>query len=302
MRLLCWAATDTGRKRDHNEDSFLVDDTLRLYAVADGMGGHQGGGHASKLALEVMQRELATVGGNFAGAAAEIIGRSRGLAAARIDPEEPTIEDIDAMGDTLPPLERRKTERPHDAPTDPALGLVQPVELVMTSAAQRAGAEIFDTAQQDAALQGMGTTLTACCFVDGVMHYVHAGDSRVYLFRGDEIRQVTEDHSWIWEQIKAGAMTEEEAKTSQFRHIITRSVGFEREVDVDAGGVRVKAGDAFVLCSDGMSNYVDAAELQRVLRSTWLRRAPQLLIDIANDRGGDDNITVVVIYAANDLG
>jgi protein phosphatase len=134
------------------------------------------------------------------------------------------------------------------------------------------------------------------------MHVIHAGDSRAYLFRDGKLKQLTDDHSWIAEQVRSGMLTEAEAKESQFRHVITRSVGFERDVEVDAAAVVVQAGDCFLLCSDGMSNYVDGEELSRILASTWFRRAPQLLIDIANDRGGDDNITVVVVYAGNDAG
>jgi protein phosphatase len=100
--------------------------------------------------------------------------------------------------------------------------------------------------------------------------------------------------------VRSGNMTEAEAKESKFRHVITRSVGFERDVDVDSRGIAVEAGDCFLLCSDGMSNYVDNSELERILASTWYRRAPQALIDLANQRGGDDNITVVVVMTAND--
>jgi protein phosphatase len=147
----------------------------------------------------------------------------------------------------------------------------------------------------------MGTTLSALVYDRGHMHYAHAGDSRAYLFRDGKLRQLTEDHSWIWEQIKSGAMTEAEARTSKFRHIITRSVGFERELEVDTGGIAVQAGDCFLLCSDGMSNYIENEELERILDTTWFRRTPQFLIDIANDRGGDDNITVVIVFVANDI-
>ncbi len=320
MRLLSWARSDTGKKRDHNEDSFLADDELGLYAVCDGMGGHQGGGHASQLACKVLAREISAAQGDYTAAADEL--RKSGTAVGkkrRLDGDSPTVEygtedTIDGSEDTLdgteplpnapPPIVIARgddeTTQSAEAPTADALPVFADPELVMASAAMRAGREIFDAAQASDKLRGMGTTLSAIVYDDGHMYFVHAGDSRVYLFRDGKLRQLTEDHSWIWEQIKSGAMTEEEAKTSKFRHIITRSVGFEREIDVDTGVIAVQAGDLFLLCSDGMSNYVETDELERILAANWFRRVPQLLVDIANDRGGDDNITVVVAYAAND--
>jgi protein phosphatase len=316
MRLVSWSKTDTGKKRDHNEDSFLADDGLRLYAVADGMGGHQGGGHASKLALEVLRREVEVTGGDFAAAAAALVGSAPRV--GRNTDQLPAIDDADTVqeqigdDDTLDGSEIETpstpragagpgTQRVGEEETQPSPVTLSPAEIVMARAAKRAGEEIYDTAQTQPELQGMGTTLSALVYDRGHMHYAHAGDSRAYLFRDGKLRQLTEDHSWIWEQIKSGAMTEAEARTSKFRHIITRSVGFERELEVDTGGIAVQAGDCFLLCSDGMSNYIENEELERILDTTWFRRTPQFLIDIANDRGGDDNITVVIVFVANDI-
>jgi len=321
MRLVSWSRTDTGKKRDHNEDSFLVDDALQLYAVADGMGGHQGGGHASRLALEVLRREVGKAEGDFDEAAAGIVGSRKRVGrdtepvaalgdASTLDGigEDDTLDGSDDRARELQEslkapevVARADTLAAGDEETQPNPMKLPPAEIVMAKAAQRAGQEIYDAAQGHADLQGMGTTLSAIIYHAGHMYFAHAGDSRLYLFRDGKLRQLTEDHSWIWEQIKSGAMTEAEAKASKFRHIITRSVGFERELQVDTGGISVEAGDCFLLCSDGMSNYVDNEELERILDTTWYRRAPQLLIDIANDRGGDDNITVVMVYAANDV-
>jgi protein phosphatase len=97
-------------------------------------------------------------------------------------------------------------------------------------------------------------------------------------------------------------MTEEEAKESKFRHIITRSVGFEREVMVDGAAIPVQAGDCYLLCSDGLSNYIEADEIGRMLTARFYRDVPRLLVETANDRGGDDNITVVLVHVANDAG
>lgn len=287
MKLVAWAATDNGRKRDHNEDNFLLADDLGLFAVADGMGGHQGGETASRIAVEVMRREVIRVAGDMGAAAARILrgqraGGSRDTQPVRIVLDAPELDFV-------------------EGPTDPAFALPDaPAAAVMADAARSAGFAIFDAALDDPALRGMGTTLTAMLHHEGVMHVVHAGDSRAYLFRDRKLDQVTEDHSWIAEQVKAGAMTESEARESQFRHIITRSVGFERDVQVDRHSIELEPGDCFLLCSDGMSNYIDGDELERVLDTSFYRRCPRLLIDLANERGGDDNITVVIVYVAND--
>ena len=145
----------------------------------------------------------------------------------------------------------------------------------------------------------MGTTLTALLVHGGKAHVVHAGDSRCYMFRDGELRQVTDDHSWIAEQLKSGSITLEEAKASKFRHVITKSIGFERDIEADTKSVPVSAGDCFLLCSDGMTNHVEHGELERIVAMTWYRRLPATLVELANSRGGDDNITVVVGLVAN---
>jgi serine/threonine protein phosphatase PrpC len=240
MRLVAYSLSDVGRKRDHNEDNFLVNDGLSLYAVADGMGGHAAGERASKMALERLVNVVAK-------------GADR----------------TDALQ-------------------------------ALREAAQSAGAAIFAAAQSDEEMHGMGTTLTTLWFQRGRAYLAHVGDSRAYLYRDGRVQQLSDDHSWVSEQVRAGMMTEDEAKESKFRHIITRSVGFEAEVQVDGAAIPVQPGDCFVLCSDGLSNYLEGDELARVLQSRFYRDVPRLLVDLANDRGGDDNVTVVVIHVAND--
>ena len=246
MKLLAWGRTDLGRKRDHNEDSYLLETGLGLFVVADGMGGHQAGEQASRLAVEVMDREV------------------------------------------------------KEAFRDGQLGRgTNPGELLSQSA-RTAGAAIYDAAQASLEMNGMGTTLTALLVHRDRAYIAHVGDSRCYLFRDGRCVQLTDDHSWVSEQLRAGLLTEEEAKESRFRHVITRSVGFEREVQPDANAVRIEPGDCFLLCSDGLSNYLEGEELAKILSATYYSRAPELLVEVANDRGGDDNVTVLLVYAAND--
>jgi len=159
---------------------------------------------------------------------------------------------------------------------------------------------IYDNASADPAVTGMGTTLTALVFYQRRAHLGHVGDSRAYLHRDGKARQLTDDHSWIQDQVRAGLLSLEEAKESRFRNIITRSVGFEPSVQPDMQDLIVQAGDCYLLCSDGLSNYVSLEEIGQVLTTQFYRDAPRALIAMANERGGDDNITCICVYAAND--
>ena len=242
--------TDVGQRRDHNEDAFLVDEALGLFIVADGMGGHAGGGTASRLAVETIRAEVAR-------ARVEDPGKF-----GRGDAEDSRVPDL------------------------------------LREAVEEACAVIFQTAQTDPELAGMGTTVTAV-LVDGPAAYVaHVGDSRCYLLRDARIYQVSEDHSLVNEQLKAGAISADEAKHSRFRNIITRSVGFEQTVAVDLMGLELQGGDALVVCCDGLSNLVDDEEIRAIVEESPIDLAPGRLVDLANDRGGDDNITVIVVRAA----
>jgi len=177
-----------------------------------------------------------------------------------------------------------------------------PVPDVMREAVEAACSRIFETAQGSPELAGMGTTVTAA-LVDGRTAFIaHVGDSRCYLLRESRIYQVSEDHSLVNEQLKAGAISPDEAKHSRFKNIITRSVGFEQEVQVDLMGVELEAGDILLLCCDGLSNLVDDEEILGVIEESAPEDAPAKLIQVANDRGGDDNITVVVIRVQGPTG
>jgi PPM family protein phosphatase len=239
--------TDVGRRREQNEDALLVDDDLLLYVVADGMGGHAGGGTASRLAVETVQRTVRAA-------------RSR-------------------SPDTFAPV----------APEESAL------PGVLRGAVEQACAVIYAAAQADPELAGMGTTVTAVLLDGRSAFLAHVGDSRCYLLRDGSIRQISEDHSLVNEQVKAGALTADEAKHSRFKNIITRSVGFEREVLVDLMAFAVEAGDAVVVCCDGLTNLVEDDEILRIASEAPLADAPARLVALANGRGGDDNITVIVI-------
>jgi protein phosphatase len=291
MRLWAWGQSDPGRKRERNEDSYLVDPTLGVLAVADGMGGHQGGATASRMAVEQLARELGDAAGDF-----DTANRKQKEVSIRTTEEMPAVTEASLSRDNAPTAPWHVDDSMHPGAS---AAVFSPALDLMRSIVRRASSRIFEAAFMKPELRGMGTTLTAALVHGGKAHLVHAGDSRCYMFRDGQLRQLTEDHSWIAEQMKNGTMSEAEAKASKFRHVITKSIGFERDTDADLKSVPVSPGDCFILCSDGMSNYIEHGELERIVAMTWYRRLPQQLIQLANDRGGDDNITVVVGLVSN---
>jgi serine/threonine protein phosphatase PrpC len=288
MRLWAWGQSDPGKKRERNEDSYLVDPVLGVMAVADGMGGHQGGATASRMAVELLARELSDARGDFDNA----VKKQKEISVRTTQEMEVVDDDVGDIAPTIP-----RTDE--SLPPGGAAIIFSPALELMRAIVRRASSGIYEAAFVKPELRGMGTTLTACLIHAGKAHLVHAGDSRCYMFRDGQLRQLTDDHSWIAEQLRSGTISEAEARASKFRHVITKSIGFERDIDADLKSVPVSPGDCFLLCSDGMSNYIEHGELERIVAMTWYRRLPQQLIELANDRGGDDNITVVIGLVAN---
>jgi protein phosphatase len=173
-----------------------------------------------------------------------------------------------------------------------------PAAHLLADAMRAACEKVFTEGLQHAELTGMGTTAT-CLLVIGTQAFVgHVGDSRAYLTRGGQIMQLTEDHSLVHQQVKDGLLTEEQAKASPFRNVITRSIGFERDVDVDVIGIETLPGDVFVLCSDGLTLHVGDSEILASAGEKQLSTAPAKLVALANSRGGEDNITALIIQMA----
>lgn len=172
-----------------------------------------------------------------------------------------------------------------------------PVPRLLADAVRAACATIFDAAQGNPELQGMGTTVTTLFVRSDRAFVAHVGDSRCYLQRGDRIIQITDDHSLVNEQVKAGLITREQGRQSRLKNIITRSVGFERDVAVDTFALPLQVNDKLLMCSDGLANFVDDTEIGLALATLPIGDVPGRMVDLANERGGDDNITVVCVSA-----
>ncbi|MFZ3230954.1 MAG: Stp1/IreP family PP2C-type Ser/Thr phosphatase [Pseudobdellovibrio sp.] len=236
MRFQSWCLTDKGLKREGNQDSFLIDERLGLFIVADGVGGHQGGEVASALAVETVR---------------EVVGHPK---ANRFTPKE-----------------------------------------VLYQAFEEASHRIFDRAATDLKLSGMGTTMVMGYIRDNKIYIANVGDSRSYIYRKPYIWQMTEDHSLINEQIRLGLLTEEQAHKTIGKNVITRSVGFERDVYPDVIERECSVGDVFLFCSDGLSGMVDDQLMCQIFNQNPMDKVTPKMIENALANGGDDNVTVLVL-------
>jgi len=159
---------------------------------------------------------------------------------------------------------------------------------------------VLERADQDTGLSGMGTTLVVLVLepgpAPGLALIAHAGDSRCYLLRRGRLQRLTRDHSLVDEQIRLGTMTQEEAERSPFRSVITRAIGTQPTVNEEAQEIPMEAGDRFLLCTDGLTREVDEEAIARILGAgPDLERTAQALVDAANENGGRDNVTAVVV-------
>ena len=170
----------------------------------------------------------------------------------------------------------------------------------VTALIQEANRRIFDRASSDPTASGMGTTMTVA-LVEGMSVVIgHVGDSRAYLVRGDSMEQLTDDHSLVNELVKSGKLSEEEAHIHPQRSVITRAVGTDPDVDVDAFTIEAEDGDVFLICSDGLTDMVEDVDiLDLVDRNRGdLEKAVRALVQFANKEGGEDNITAVAFSIA----
>ncbi|MGE0616145.1 MAG: Stp1/IreP family PP2C-type Ser/Thr phosphatase [Bacteriovoracia bacterium] len=171
---------------------------------------------------------------------------------------------------------------------------------VITAAIKAASDAIYKRSQNDHRLEGMGTTTTTILFKDDRLTIGHVGDSRCYFFRPGAIWQLTKDHSLVEENLRQGKITREEAKTHTMKNVITRSVGFEPQVDVEVYDMPVATGDVFLVCSDGLSGLVENDQMLKIVQDSLFKQGDlqatvKQLVQAANQNGGDDNITVLVV-------
>lgn len=248
MNLKAIGLTHVGRQRQHNEDSYLVEDDKKLFLVADGMGGHAAGEIASRIAVDSISEFIAH-----------------------------TKEDDGTWPHAYDEKFRRSTNR-------------------LMAAVRMANTRVLEAMRKDARLRGMGTTVVACMEDEGVVSVAHVGDSRAYLIREGQLSRLTNDHSWVFEQVQAGMLTEAEAEKHPLRNVITRALGGALSVNPDASEVQSKAGDVILLCSDGLTGMVTEDDILRmVTENEDLDEVSQQLIDAANEHGGMDNVTVILV-------
>jgi serine/threonine protein phosphatase PrpC len=173
----------------------------------------------------------------------------------------------------------------------------EPLSSRMTSGIRLANKAIYDASKSQSQWNGMGTTIAAVLLTGNRLSIAHVGDSRVYLVRGGNLEQITDDHTIVSEQVQKGLMTREEADQSGMRHILTRALGIDPDVNVDVDELTMSKGDRLVLCSDGLSELVSDDEiLYAAMSSDTPEIACDQLVDMANQKGGHDNITVIVAF------
>ncbi|MBU5316301.1 Stp1/IreP family PP2C-type Ser/Thr phosphatase [Clostridium bornimense] len=221
--------SDVGNVRTLNEDyyGYLQDKDYSIYVIADGMGGHNAGEVASKIAVE---------------------------------------ETINVF---------KKTRS-------------------ITEAIRKANEKIYLLSVEDKKLSGMGTTITVAVIENNNIEIGHVGDSSCFVIDGDEIVKITRDHSLVQELIEIGSITEEQAKTHPNRNIITRALGTNDTIDIDVYKLELTGKEKFILCTDGLSNYIEQDEMLAIVNKEDCKKACLDMVELAKSRGGRDNITVIV--------
>ena len=166
---------------------------------------------------------------------------------------------------------------------------------LLTTAINAANSAVFKEAQENIELKGMGTTVVAVLVLGSIAVVAHVGDSRAYLIN-DEINQITKDHSFVQLLIDTGKITEEEAKVHPDRNVITRAVGIEHVVDVEIDIVDINDNDKLLICTDGLNGYVPDADILKIIKE-YGDSSTEELVETANNAGGRDNVTVVILTA-----
>jgi protein phosphatase len=261
IRVQVFGKTDLGRTREHNEDCFLVADLTR---------------HSASLQPAVREHEVGERGSLF------VVADGMGGAAAGEIASDMATQAIYRHLERTWASDRETTE--------------QRFALRLKEAVEAANTELHAYAKTHPEVRGMGTTTTAAGVLGEHAYLSQVGDSRAYLIRGGVAHQLTKDQSLMQRLVEAGELTEEEAASSERRNIILQALGPDPRVKVDLTHQELRRGDVLVLCSDGLSGQVKKEEIAEVLsREPSLQAACERLIALANERGGPDNITVILV-------
>ena len=237
-----FAKSDVGKAREINEDYFWIsspEDEIKLFILADGMGGYNGGEIASRLAAETTKNYIQN---NF-----------------------------------------KKIEHDKEA----ILKLVK-------DAMEYANMVVYEESKKDENLQGMGTTLDVCFIYNSKIYIGHVGDSRIYLIKKDIARKITKDHSYVQQLVEDKKITREEAEHHPKKNMLLKALGCTSYVEPDIRARNLEKDDILLMCSDGLTNMVEESKIYEVVRENK-EKAPEILVNLANNAGGYDNITVITI-------
>jgi len=250
MTIEAYGHTDVGRRRKLNEDNFVVDGHAHLYAVCDGMGGHNAGEVASKMAIEALE---------------SFIQKSHN---------------------------EKEITWPYGLETELSFDGNR-----LKTAIKLANKRVYKAADNREDYTGMGTTVVAALVSENIATIGSAGDSRCYLFRGGQIQQLTRDDSWVSAAWAEGILTSDEIDKHPLRNVITKAVGAKDSIEIDVVEHTMAPGDVIMLCSDGLHAMLNDEAILRAVTPfpRSLEKAAKKLIDAANDAGGKDNVSVVLV-------
>jgi protein phosphatase len=257
--------TDIGCVRTNNEDNFGFDSRYGIFVVCDGMGGQAAGEVASKIGVDVLLEYFRN--------ASQDSNDTGKLNTRGSEPESSRADAKDGAAD----------------------GLSSGASL-LAKAIHLANRKIHEAGQNQDGRSGMGSTIVAAVVRGNSLAIGHVGDSRIYLVRNGEIQQLTQDHSLVMEQVRMGLITREQAEHSEMQHVILRALGSEETVEADIDDLLTVPGDLILMTSDGLTRYVHDDEILAIItQSASLEQACAALIEAAKDRGGDDNITCLLL-------
>jgi PPM family protein phosphatase len=277
--------TDVGKQREQNEDSPFVrisDDGDRgLFIVADGMGGYQAGEIASRLAVQRISEALKSL--------LAPVSEQPTIKLTPVSDQETIKLDSDQMAEQAAKL--HKTRKLPETP------IAKNVEDQLKAAIRQANKAIVNYGEEQTSARGLGCTVTTALVQSNLAFIANIGDSRTYLYRDNDLTPLTKDHSLVYRLVEAKQIEPDEIYSHPQRNLIYRSLGAgHKSVDPDVFQISLRPGDSLLLCSDGLWEMVRNEDLQKILKeNTDAQKICDLLIDLANANGGEDNITAVLV-------